>query len=187
MKEETRFKIRFVTLTLATLVGLGSLCLAAWRIARIEVDAQAWVGDLADRIAEAQASAERQHAQQQYETLASIAAEAQKDGGDDLGVRLDNLRFLHRLVSQRVEAAEMVRQGGAWSPVTWWVNPLTGQKTALNATSDGRIDPAAVARIKQGLDLDVAVALAREREAQQAPPSPRERVQRDLAALEGGR
>jgi hypothetical protein len=116
--------------------------------------------------------------------LSAVAGEAQAEGGPDLDVRMANLKTLHRLVAQRREATEeALRLPGRWSPVTWWANPITGQRTALNATSDGRLDLQVVAQIRASLDLDIVVAMARDRAAQEAPLSPAERVARDIENL----
>jgi len=182
---EARFRIQFLTLSGLILLALGTLFWAGWQIPRTERDALDWAGDLADRMSLGRAGAERIHSYEQARLLSAMAAEAQAEGGQDIGLRLSNLAYLHHFVEQRREAAEAAtRTAGTWSAVTWWVHPITGRRTAVNATPDGRLDPEAVAIVKASLDIDVVVALARERAAQEAPLSPAERVARDLAALE---
>ncbi|WLT30660.1 hypothetical protein [Geothrix sp. PMB-07] len=186
MKPLTRFKIQFTALGVLT---LGSLAILGWgvsRVMRTEPVAQEWAGELLDRMAASYAIARRNLANEQIQQLSIVAAVTQEAGGDDLDTRMANLQKFFGLVqAQRRVAEEANRLPAKWSPVTWWTNPLTGKRTALNATTDGRLDPVAVAFVKASIDLDVVAALARERAAQDAPLSPRERVDRDLAALHG--
>ena len=183
----TLFKIRFMTLGLLILTSLAMLGWGVSRVVRTEALALEWAGDLTDRMAAGLGSAQDIHAQEQSQRLAVVAAATREVGGDDLDTRMANLQRFDVMVQSRREAAkETARIPGKISAVTWWVNPITCKAIALNATKDGRIDPATVAQVKGRMDLDLVIDLARDRAAREAPLSPAERVTRDLSKIQAG-
>ncbi len=188
IQPRTLFRIRFVTLSLLILGSLGSFGWAISSVVRTEPLAQEWAGDLLDRMTGGLAQAQQRNVFLQDQILSQLAHDTRELGGDDLPVRMDNLERLHDLLRARTEASGLAyRLTHDWSPITWWTNPITGRKLALNATPDGRIDPQVVAALKASTEMDLAIALARERAAIEAPLSPAERVARDLAKLQGGK
>ena len=187
IQPRTIFKIRFLTLGVLT---LGSLAFFGWAVSsvvRTEPLAQEWAGALLDRLASGRAKAEQRNCFLQDRILSALGRDTQALGGDDLPTRMANLERFADLLQARKETSELAfRLQHDWSPVTWWVNPITQHRVALNATKDGRIDPQIVAAIKGSSEMDITIAMARERAAIEAPLSPVEKVARDLKKLIGG-
>jgi hypothetical protein len=119
--------------------------------------------------------------------LARFAQDIAQDPAEDLSLRRERVQALAprqaRLEEDAREPEPTLPVLDDPSPITVAQDPLTGQETALNATSTGSLDPAALARFEaRPGTLSALLAQRTQRVRSETPVDLAEIVRRDVAS-----